>query len=144
MRMTLVTGLLVQAVCFFACSANATEINLVSQSKEEAGGDVAYANLVTPANTVSANTLSDAVFTLNIAGENIAEDFDNNESPEIAHVLIEGYSLGTTFDNNIASYLFDFPNDDDYGDHNSMLTMTGEEIVDQADRENSYHYGWSY
>jgi hypothetical protein len=144
MRMTLVTGLLMQAVCFFACSANATEINLVPQSKGEARGAVAYANLVTPANTVSANTLSDAVFTLNIAGGNIAGDFDNNESPEIANVLIEGYSLGTTFDNNIASYLFDFPNDDDYGDHNSMLTMTGEEIVDQADRENSYHYGWSY
>ena len=141
MRMTLVTGLLMQAVCFCACSANATEINLVPQSKGEARGAVAYANLVTPANTVSANTLSDAVFTLNIAGENIAGDFDNNESPEIANVLIEGYSLGTTFDNNIASYLFDFPNDDDYGDHNSMLTMTGEEIVDQADRGNSYHYG---
>lgn len=137
--MTLVTGLLMQAVCFFAYSVNATEINLVPQSKGEAGGAVAYANLVTPA-----NTLSDAVFTLNIAGENIAGDFDNNESPGIANVLIEGYSLGTTFDNNIASYLFDFPNDDDYGDHNSMLTMTGEEIVDQADRGNSYHYGWSY
>lgn len=139
MRMTLVTGLLMQAVCFFACSANATEINLVPQSKGEARGAVAYANLVTPA-----NTLSDAVFTLNIAGENIAGDFDNDESPEIANVLIEGYSLGTTFDNNIASYLFDFSNDDDYGDHNSMLTMTDEEIVDQADRENSYRYGWSY
>ena len=111
MRMTLVTGLLMQAVCFCACSANATEINLVPQSKGEARGAVAYADLVTPA-----NTFSDAVFTLNIAGENIAGDFDNDESPEIANGLIEGYSLGTTFDNNIASYLFDFPNDDDYGD----------------------------
>jgi hypothetical protein len=139
MRMTLVTGLLMQAACFFACSANATEINLVPKSTGEAGGAVAYANRVAPANTVSANTLSDAVFTLNIAA-----DFDNNESPENAHVLIEGYPLGTTFDNNIANYLFDFPNDDDYGDHNSMLTMTGEEIIDQADREIIYHYGWSY
>jgi len=134
MRMTLVTGLLMQAACFFACSANATEINLVPKSTGEAGGAVAYANRVAPA-----NTLSDAVFTLNIAA-----DFDNNESPENAHVLIEGYPLGTTFDNNIANYLFDFPNDDDYGDHNSMLTMTGEEIIDQADREIIYHYGWSY
>ena len=123
MRMTLVTGLLMQSVCFVACSSNATEMNLVPTSTGEVWGTITYTNHVTPANTVS-----DAVFTLKIAG-----DFDNNNVPVSVLVLMEGYSLGRIFDSNTSNDLFNFPNDDYNGNQNNMLTNSGEVIIAQAD-----------
>lgn len=130
MRMTLVTGLLMQSVCFFACSANATEINVVPKSTGEVWGTITHTthtnthtNLVTPTNTVSA-----AALTLKIAG-----GFDNNNVTERALVLMEGYSQGKIFGSNANNNLFNFPYDGHHGNQNNRLTHSGESIISQAD-----------
>ncbi len=113
-------------VCLLGClvfgAANAASINLNSKSTSVDGGSITYTNLVT-----STNTFSDALFTLNIAG-----DFDNNDSSESVLVSIEGFSLGRIFDNITSNDVFDFANDDYIGSHSNMLTMTGVATIAQA------------
>ncbi|MBI82844.1 MAG: hypothetical protein CMJ81_06590 [Planctomycetaceae bacterium] len=124
MRTTLVTGLLVQTVCFFACSANATEINVVPKSTGEVWGTITHTNPVTPTNTVP-----DAARTLKIAG-----GLDDNKVTERTLVLMERYSQRRIFDSNTSNDLFSFSNDDYSGNQNNVLTNSGEAIITQADR----------
>lgn len=128
MRMTLVTGLLMQSVCFFACSANATEINVVPKSTGEVWGTITHTkthtNLVTPTNTAS-----DAAFTLKIAAV-----FDNNNTTENVLALMERYSQKRKVDSNTSNDLFRFPNDDHHENQNNRPTNSGEAIVTQVDR----------
>ena len=126
MRMTLVTGLLMQSVCFFACSVNATEINVVPKSTGEVWGTITHANThTTHANLVTpANKVSDAALTLKI---------DNNKVTERVLVLMEGYSQGRIFGSNTSNDLFNFPKDDRHGNQNNRLTKSGEAIITQAD-----------
>ncbi len=104
-------------------NAVATTITLAPQSTSVNAGVITYTNLVTPT-----STFSDAIFTLNLAG-----DFDNNDISESVAISIDGFSLGTVFDNNTGNDLFDFANDDYLGSHSNMVTMTGEAIIAQAD-----------
>ena len=76
--------------------ANAGLITLDPDSLTTPGGSVTYTGLITPT-----TTFSDAIFTLNIAG-----DFDNNDSSESVLISVEGFSLGRIFDNITGNDLF--------------------------------------
>jgi len=103
--------------------ANAGLITLDPDSLTTPGGSVTYTGLITPT-----TTFSDAIFTLNIAG-----DFDNNDSSESVLISVEGFSLGRIFDNITGNDLFDFSNDDYIGSHNNMVNMTGVAVIAQTD-----------
>lgn len=120
---TAVAGLFFAATSFINV-ANAGLITLGQQSTSVNGGVINYTNLVADANTVS-----DATFTLNIAG-----DFDS--SNENVAISIEGYSLGIVFDKNTNNDLFNFANDDYLGNHNNYVNMTGVATIAQADWTN--------
>lgn len=120
---TMIAGLLLAASSFFNI-ANAGLITLDQQSTSVNGGVISYTDLF-----AQSNTMSDAIFTLNISG-----DFDsNNESVAIS---IEGYSLGVVFDRNTGNDLFNFANDDYIGSHSNYINMTGVATIAQADWAN--------
>lgn len=104
--------------------ANAGLITLNQQSTNVGGGVINYTNLV-----AATNTSSDATFTLSLSG-----DFDSNY--ENVAISIEGYSLGTVFDNITNNDSFDFSGDDYIGSHNNYITMTGIATIAQADWAN--------
>jgi len=104
--------------------ANAGLITLDQKSTSVNGGIISYVDLVAESNTVS-----DATFTLNIAG-----DFDAGY--ENVAISVEGYSLGVVFDRNTNNDLFDFSGDDYVGDHGNFITMTGVATIAQADWAN--------
>ena len=103
--------------------ANAGLITLDPDSLTSPGGSVTYTGLISPT-----TTFSDAIFTLNIAG-----DFDNNDSTESVLITVDGFSLGRIFDNNTVNDLFDFSNDDYIGSHSNMVNMTGVAVIAQTD-----------
>lgn len=114
--------LIVGLMLLFAGSANAGLITLSSMNTSVDGGSIVYSNLVTPS-----TAFSDAIFTLRIAG-----DFDNNDASESVTISIDGFSLGTIFDNNVGNDLFNFASDDYVGSHSNYVFMTSTATISQA------------
>ena len=114
--------LIVGLMLLISGSANAGLITLSSMSTSVDGGSITYSNLIAPS-----TTFSDAIFTLMIAG-----DFDNNDASESVTISIDGFSLGTIFDNNVHNDLFNFASDDYVGSHSNMVFMTGQATISQA------------
>lgn len=120
---TAVAGLLFAASSVLSI-ANAGLITLEDKSTSINGGIISYTNLIADTATVS-----DATFTLSIAG-----DFDSTN--ENVAISIEGFSLGIVFDSNTNNDAFDFTGDDYIGSHSNYVFMTGVATIAQADWEN--------